>query len=148
MNSNIVILIFIYQLLIFFLFTKIVNFFFTGSAIRWLKENFQITIDINSCQNLSDLIFIPAFCGLCSPFWNHNARGIIMGLSTNSTRRDIAVAAYDAIGYQTYEILQAVKKDCKFWSPIEKLIVGGDFSENTILLQVLADLCGIEIGLY
>lgn len=97
---------------------------------------------------LSDLIFIPAFCGLCSPFWNHNARGIIMGLSTNTTGRDIAIAAYDAIGYQTYEILEAVRKDCKFWSPIEKLIVGGDFSDNNILLQILADLCGIEIGLF
>lgn len=71
-----------------------------------------------------------------------------MGLSTNTTGRDIAIAAYDAIGYQTYEILEAVRKDCKFWSPIEKLIVGGDFSDNNILLQILADLCGIEIGLF
>lgn len=55
------------------------------------------------------------------------------------------LAAYEAICFQTRDLIEALVKDVPSWSPIERLTVGGESSENSFLLQLLADLCGIRI---
>lgn len=55
------------------------------------------------------------------------------------------IAAYEAICFQTRELLEAFRKDIPSWKRIERLTVGGDFSENPFLLQLLADLCGVKV---
>lgn len=55
------------------------------------------------------------------------------------------IAAYEAICFQTRDLIEAFVRDVPSWNPIERLTVGGDFSENAFLLQLLADLCGIRI---
>lgn len=54
-------------------------------------------------------------------------------------------AAYEAICFQTRDLIDAFVKDVPSWKPVERLTVGGEFSENAFLLQLLADLCGIRI---
>lgn len=36
-------------------------------------------------------------------------------------------------------------KDVPTWPTLDKLTVGGDFSENRFLLQLMADMCGLKI---
>lgn len=55
------------------------------------------------------------------------------------------LAAYEAVCFQTRDLIEAFTKDVPSWKPIERLTVGGEFSENAFLLQLLADLCGIRI---
>lgn len=55
------------------------------------------------------------------------------------------MSAYEAICFQTRDLLDALAKDLAAWPRLERLIVGGEFSEQPRLLQLLADLCGITV---
>lgn len=55
------------------------------------------------------------------------------------------MAAYEAICFQTRDLLESLAKDLPSWQRLVKLTVGGEFSESPFLLQLLADLCGITI---
>lgn len=70
---------------------------------------------------------------------------LLFGLNNHTTAYQVMLAAYEAICFQTRDLLEAFIKDVPSWNPIERLTVGGEFSENAFLLQMLADLCGIRI---
>lgn len=129
-----------------------------GSSIHWLRDNLKMNTEIN--QNLStsylgnfnvsdtktDVVFIPALSGLYSPHWKHEARGMLMGLTSGTTSQQITLAALEAICFQTRELLDSLRLDCLTWPVLNKLLVGGEFSDkNHTLLQMLSDLCGITI---
>jgi glycerol kinase len=71
---------------------------------------------------------------------------MLLGLTSQTTPQQIIYSAYEAVCYQTREILESLQKDCGTWPRLEKIIVGGELSENSFFLQLLADLCGITIG--
>lgn len=70
---------------------------------------------------------------------------LILGLNPHTTARQITLAAYEAICFQTRDLLEALTKDLSTWPKLEKLTVGGEFSEKPFLLQLLADICGITV---
>jgi glycerol kinase len=72
---------------------------------------------------------------------------MLLGLTSQTTPQQIIYSAYEAVCYQTREILESLQKDCATWPRLEKIIVGGELSENSFFLQLLADLCGITIGI-
>lgn len=55
--------------------------------------------------------FVPAFSGLYAPYWQSDARGLIIGLSQYSTKGHLARATLEAVCFQTKEILDAMRKD-------------------------------------
>lgn len=57
----------------------------------------------------------------------------------------MTLAAYEAICFQTRDLLESLSKDLPSWQRLVKLTVGGEFCESPFLLQLLADLCGITI---
>lgn len=96
-------------------------------------------------QQTTDIVFVPAFSGLHSPYWKHNARGVMLGLNNRTTAREVTIAAYESICYQTRDVLDAIAKDLSTWNRLTRLTIGGEFSENQYFLQLLADLCGITV---
>lgn len=65
-----------------------------GSAVSWLKDNLALNTEMGENENsatkhnyfdagvfqanpntTTDVVFVPAFTGLCSPFWKHDSRG-------------------------------------------------------------------------
>ncbi|KAH8320859.1 hypothetical protein KR067_011390 [Drosophila pandora] len=93
----------------------------------------------------SEITFVPAFHGLYAPYWRHDARGILLGLTSQTTSENITQAAYEATGFQIYEVLQAFRKDTPNWDrscmqPV--LTFGGDCAENSHLVQFIADIVG------
>ncbi|XP_023306037.2 glycerol kinase [Lucilia cuprina] len=149
-----------------------------GSTVSWLKEGLRINTEINSNDNVvevlntflgetsmisscsssmlnaecgvaakrSEITFVPAFHGLYAPYWRYDARGIILGLTSQTTAENISQAAYEATGFQIHEVLEAFKRDTKTWdwsNMKEHLVFGGDYAENTTLIQYIADIVGI-----
>lgn len=96
-------------------------------------------------QQTTDVVFVPAFTGLHSPYWKHDARGLMLGINNRTTGRDLTIACYEAICYQTRDILESCGKDLSTWKHLTRLTIGGEFSENQYFLQLLADLCGITV---
>lgn len=70
---------------------------------------------------------------------------IILGLTSQTTAENITQSAYEATGFQIYEILESFRKDTLTWNskdPTKKLVFGGDFTEDSNLMQYIADIIG------
>ncbi len=87
----------------------------------------------------AELDFVPAFAGIGTPYWDQDARGLIIGLTRGSTKAHIARAALESIAFQVVELVEAVGKNS------ESLHVDGGASRNNTLMQFQADLLGIRV---
>ena len=86
---------------------------------------------------------VPAFVGLGAPYWDPRARGIIVGLTRNSSIAHVARAAVDAMAYQTRDVLQVMQEEAGL--ALTTLKVDGGASANAMLLQFQADLLGVPV---
>lgn len=68
-----------------------------------------------------------------------------MGMNNRTTACNVIMAAYEAVCFQTRDLLDALVKDVPTFTKVDKLTVGGEFSENRLFLQILSDLCGLKI---
>lgn len=122
-----------------------------GVAMKWLKENLGLLKDIptdseaiaGSVFSTGDVYFVPAFTGLYAPYWRKDARGIICGLTSFTTKHHIIRAALEAVCFQTRDIIEAMKKDCGI--NLNKLHADGIMTDNKLLMQLQADLSGIPV---
>ncbi|KAL9696978.1 hypothetical protein quinque_000419 [Culex quinquefasciatus] len=122
-----------------------------GVAMKWLKENLGLLKDIptdseaiaGSVFSTGDVYFVPAFTGLYAPYWRKDARGIICGLTSFTTKHHIIRAALEAVCFQTRDIIEAMKKDCGI--NLNKLHADGIMTDNKLLMQLQADLGGIPV---
>jgi len=97
----------------------------------------------STVDNSLDVYFVPAFNGLYAPYWNQDARGVICGLSEETTSEHIVRATLEAVCFQVRDILDSMHKDCKI--PLAKLMVDGGMTVNNLFLQLQSDLVGIQV---
>ena len=121
-----------------------------GSVISWLKDEMQI-IDKPSdcdpiCSSLEDnggVYLVPAFTGLGAPYWDPDARGVIVGLTRGSGRKHIVRAGVESIAYQVTELVDLMMKDTGITSTSMK--VDGGVCACEFLMQLQSDLLGVTI---
>jgi glycerol kinase len=89
------------------------------------------------------VVLVPAFVGLGAPYWDPDARGLLIGLTRGSTRAHVARAALDAIAYQSAEVLDAMQRDAA--TPLTELRVDGGAARNDLLMQFQADIAGVPV---
>lgn len=122
----------------------------TGSLVQWLRDNLGIISDASEVEELAasvddtgDVYFVPAFSGLFAPHWRSDARGVIVGLTRFTDKRHLARAALEATAFQTQEVLAAMADDSGV--RLTELRVDGGMSRNDLLMQIQADVLGIDI---
>ncbi|HEX6946581.1 MAG TPA: glycerol kinase GlpK [Acidimicrobiia bacterium] len=122
----------------------------TGSLVQWLRDNLGIISDASEVEELAasvddtgDVYFVPAFSGLFAPHWRSDARGVIVGLTRFIDKRHLARAALEATAFQTQEVLAAMADDSGV--RLTELRVDGGMSRNDLLMQIQADVLGIDI---
>ncbi|KAH0949528.1 hypothetical protein HN011_011906 [Eciton burchellii] len=120
-----------------------------GAALSWLQNNMQL-LNVHETQHMaervtcpSDVYFVPAFSGLYAPYWQQDARGVICGITEDTEQCHIVRAALEAVCYQTRDILEAMMKDSA--TPLTILQVDGGMTINNLLMQLQADLTGINV---
>jgi glycerol kinase len=123
--------------------------FVGGAVVQWLRDGLHAIKASGDVQALAEtvpdaggVVFVPAFTGLGSPYWNADARGAILGLSRGSTVAHIARAALESIAYQSAALLQAMAADGA--APTAMRVDGGA-SVNDLLMQFQADLLGLPV---
>jgi glycerol kinase len=126
------------------------SIFVTGAAVQWLRDQLGIirrASDIEplaaSVPDAGGVVFVPAFTGLGTPYWDGYARGTLVGLTLGTTAAHIARATLDAIALQTVDVLEAMRKDSGI--ALSELRVDGGASSNNVLMQLQADLAGIPV---
>ena len=73
-----------------------------------------------------------------APYWKHNARGVIAGLTRYSNKSHLARAVLEATAFQTREVVEAMEKDSGV--PLTVLRTDGGMVGNELLMQFQADI--------
>jgi glycerol kinase len=126
------------------------SIFIAGALVQWLRDGLGIIRQARDIEALarsvphSDGVYVvPAFAGLGAPHWNANARGTVFGLTRGTSAAHIARAALDAIAYQSIDVLSAMEADSAL--RIGELRVDGGAVANDLLMQIQADLLGVDV---
>ncbi|SFR37936.1 glycerol kinase GlpK [Litoreibacter janthinus] len=127
------------------------SIFIAGAVVQWLRDGIQIIRDAKETQPLAegaddeqDVILVPAFTGLGAPYWDADCRGAIFGLTRGSGREELARAALESVGYQTRDLLEAMKAD---WDADgeDVLRVDGGMTASDWAMQFLSDIIGAQV---
>jgi len=123
------------------------SIFVAGAVVQWLRDGLQIIGNAAETQDLAasadpqqNVIIVPAFTGLGAPYWNAECRGAVYGLSRNSGPAEFARAALESVGFQTRDLLEAMRADWQGHSSDATLRVDGGMSANNRAMQFLADI--------
>jgi glycerol kinase len=124
--------------------------FIGGAAIEWLVNGLSILKDASECSRLASRVpdtggvyLVPAFTGLCAPYWDMYARGMIIGITRGTGVEHIARSALESIAYQTRDVLLAMEADSG--SKATSLRVDGGATKSEFLMQFQADILGIQV---
>ena len=124
--------------------------FVAGSAVQWLRDGLKIIEDAketephaNALPHNEGVYMVPAFVGLGTPYWSSEARGAIFGITRGTTEKHFSRAALESIAYQSYDVIEAMKKDSHI--PITKIHVDGGATSNPFLMQFQADIMGLDV---
>ena len=120
--------------------------FVAGAAVQWLRDGLKLidkSSDTDALAAKSDpaepIYLVPAFVGLGAPYWDAQARGAIFGLTRNSGAAEFARAALEAVGYQTRDLVEAMRAD---WPDAADTVlrVDGGMTASDAAMQFLADI--------
>jgi glycerol kinase len=122
----------------------------TGALVQWLRDNlgfFDFSKHVEdyarSVPDSGGIYFVPAFSGLFAPYWQSDARGVIVGLTRFINKGHICRAALEATAYQTREVLDAMEQDSGV--TLTSLKADGGMVHNDTLMQFQADLLGVPV---
>jgi len=122
----------------------------TGAAIQWLRDNLGLiqtaaeTEEIaKSVDDAGGIYFVPAFSGLFAPYWDMDARGVIVGLTRYITRAHIVRATLESVCYQARDVVEAMGADSGI--RLSTLKVDGGATVNNFLMQLQADILGVPV---
>lgn len=127
--------------------------FNAGTVIDWLSNDLKVLYnpqeatwysELALTHEQKDLYFVPAFTGLGAPYWDVNARGMIIGIERSTKREHIIKAALEGIIYQLRDVVESMlseQNDLK----INQLKIDGGLSQSEYLCQFLADILNTNI---
>jgi glycerol kinase len=125
--------------------------FVAGAAVQWLRDALKLissAAESGALAAQSDpdepIYLVPAFVGLGAPWWDPDARGAMFGLTRNAGRAEFARAALESVGYQTRDLLAAMRAD---WPAAGGAVlrVDGGMIASDYLLQFLADILATRV---
>jgi len=124
--------------------------FVAGAAIQWLRDELGLIKTAAQSEALARQVedskgvyFVPAFTGLGAPHWDMYARGMVTGLSRGAGAAHLARAALEAIAFQSNDLL-LLMADALGHRP-DALKVDGGAAANNLLMQMQADISGIQV---
>ena len=122
-----------------------------GVLLKWFRDEFMPEgssyEDINRAiaargREESGLLLLPHFAGYLSPVNNAQARGVIYGLSLDSTKTDIAHAIMEGVGFLLKENLDLL---AKHGLKADKIISLGGGAKSDVWLKIKANICQGEM---
>ena len=127
------------------------SIFIAGAVVQWLRDGLKIIREAKETQPLAEtaeeaqgVILVPAFTGLGAPYWRPDCRGAVFGLTRNSGPAEFARAALESVGYQTRDLLEAMRAD---WGTEAQgvLRVDGGMTASDWTMQFLSDIIGAPV---
>jgi glycerol kinase len=126
------------------------SIFSAGATVQWLRDGLKIIAkaaeagELAAASDLAQSIYcVPAFAGLGAPHWSSEARALLCGITRGTTRNDIARAALESVGYQTRDLVEAMRSDAG--GAIDVIRADGGMAASDWTMQFLADILGVPV---
>jgi len=129
------------------------SIFIAGAAVQWLRDGLGLigaAAESGALAASADpqnrIYLVPAFVGLGVPYWDAEARGTIHGITRGTGRADFARAALESVGYQTRDLIEAMRSDLQDAGALgaatgrQVLRVDGGMVASDWTMQFLADI--------
>ena len=127
------------------------SIFIAGAVVQWLRDGLGLIRNASETQPLAEkadpnqsIYLVPAFTGLGAPYWDAEARGAIYGLTRNTGPAEFARAALESVGFQTRDLLEAMRADMGGGGDAV-LRVDGGMSASDWSMQFLSDILGAPV---
>ncbi|MBL6931889.1 MAG: glycerol kinase GlpK [Rhodospirillales bacterium] len=128
------------------------SIFIAGAAVQWLRDGLKIIDNAAQSGELAaqaddtqNIYMVPAFVGLGAPYWDAEARGALFGITRATGPADFARAALESVGFQTRDLLEAMKGDWSGAGSDTVLRVDGGMTASNWTMQFLADILGAPV---
>ena len=131
------------------------SIFSAGATVQWLRDGLGVLAAAAeagelaaSADPLQQVYLVPAFTGLGAPHWDSEARAAIFGLTRGATRNEIVRAALESVGYQTRDLIDAMRADSRgLWNGnfASVIRIDGGMSVSDWTMQFLADILNAEV---
>jgi len=126
--------------------------FIAGAAVQWLRDALKVigaAPDVNALAAAADpaqqVYLVPAFVGLGAPWWDAQARGALYGLTRSTGVAELARATLEAVGYQTRDLLEAMRADWPAARAETVLRVDGGMAASDVTMQFVADILAAPV---
>ena len=127
--------------------------FIAGAAVQWLRDGIKIIKSAPETDRLAaqadpadQVYLVPAFVGLGAPWWDPEARAALYGLSRKSGPAEISRAALEAVGYQTRDLLDAMRADWPAAKETDTVLrVDGGMTPSDYTMQFLSDILDVPV---
>ncbi len=131
------------------------SIFSAGATVQWLRDGLRIIANAAEAGALAadsdleqEVYLVPAFAGLGVPHWRADARCSIVGLTRDATRKELARAALESVGFQTDDLLAVMTADFEASGAtgVESVVrVDGGMVASDWTMQFLADIAGAPV---
>ncbi len=126
------------------------SIFVAGAAIKWLRDKMGILEASEESERMANeanpdhgVVVVPGFTGLGAPYWSPHVRGLISGMTLDTSAADLVRATLEAIAYQTKDLTDAMARD---GAPSPAAIrIDGGMSQNRWFAQFLSDMLGCPV---
>ncbi|RPF85189.1 MAG: glycerol kinase GlpK [Synechococcus sp. TMED20] len=126
------------------------SLFNAGTVVQWLRDGLGIidtADDVNRLAGqVSDsggVMLVPAFTGWGTPHWDPLARGMMIGLTRDSSSSHIARAALEGIALSVATLVELAES--AIGAELGELAVDGGAAASDPLLQAQADCTGLTV---
>src|SRR5205807_8564985 len=113
--------------------------FVAGAAVQWLRDGLKLLTHAPAVEELAaksdpeqPVLFVPGLVGLGAPHWVPEARGVLFGLTRNTTAAELARAALEGVALQVADLIDAADRDSG--QALATLRVDGGMAQNTWFL--------------
>jgi glycerol kinase len=121
------------------------SIFVAGAAIKWLRDKLGVIREAGETAAIAQaapdnhgVYLVPAFVGLGAPHWEPDARGLITGMTLDTTADHIVRATLESIAYQTRDLVDAMRADGA--DDPQTLRIDGGMAQNDWFAQFLSDI--------
>jgi len=125
------------------------SIFIAGAGVQWLRDRmkffrkaYETEKIVKKMKDNNGIYLVPAFTGLGAPHWNASSRGVLSGITRDTSPNEIIRATIEAVAYQTYDLFEAMKHD----GLRPKIVkVDGGMVMNSWFSQFLSDVVNVKV---
>ncbi len=127
--------------------------FIAGAAVQWLRDNLQligsaaeseaVAREVEDLKEMANILFLPFFSGIGSPYWIADAKAAIIGLTRDTKKSHLVRACLEGICFAIGDLVSAMEKD--LGEKIKVLKVDGGAVANNLLMEMQSTISNLDV---